>query len=76
MKKIMRYTVAAAAGIPGIALLLMLLIYEICSTEVFGIPVSAPVSPMFPAKLREILGRIGFTRLSQGNFRIYEIREK
>ena len=68
--------IAAAAGIPGIALLLMLLIYEICSTEVFGIPVSAPVSPMFPAKLREILGRIGFTRLSQGNFRIYEIREK
>ena len=68
--------IAAAAGIPGIALLLMLLISHICGLEVMGFPSAAPVSPLIPARLREIFGRIGFTRLSQGNFRVSEVRRK
>lgn len=67
--------IAAAAGIPGIALLLMLLIYHICGLEVMGFPAAAPVAPLVPERLREVFGRIGFTRLSQGNFRVSEIRK-
>ena len=67
--------IAAAAGIPGIALLLMLLIYHICGLEVMGFPAAAPVAPLVPDRLREVFGRIGFTRLSQGNFRVSEIRK-
>ncbi len=67
---------AAAAGIPGIALAGMLLLYHICGTEVFGFPVSAPVAPLMPQRLQDILARVGFRRLSQGNFRVSEIREQ
>jgi len=67
--------IAAAAGIPGIALLLTLLIYHICGTEVMGFPIAAPVAPMFPKHLHDIFTRIGFTKLSQGNFRVTDVRE-
>lgn len=66
---------AAAAGIAGIALAGMLLLYHICGTEVFGFPVSAPVAPLMPRRLQDILARVGFRRLSQGNFRVTEVRE-
>ena len=66
---------AAAAGIPGIAMLCAALLFHICGTEVFGFPVSAPIAPLFPNRLHDILARTGFRRLSQGNFRISEIRE-
>ncbi len=67
---------AAAAGIPGIALAGMVLLYHICGTEVFGFPVSAPLAPLMPHRLQDILARVGFRRLSQGNFRISEVREQ
>lgn len=64
---------AAAAGIPGIALLGAALVHHICGTEVFGYPVSAPIAPLHPKRLRDIFARIGFRRLSQGNFRVSEV---
>ncbi|MBQ8920987.1 MAG: spore germination protein [Oscillospiraceae bacterium] len=67
---------AAAAGIPGIALVGMMLLYHICGTEVFGFPVSAPIAPLMPHRLQDILARVGFRRLSQGNFRVSEVREQ
>ena len=65
---------AAAAGIPGIALLGTALLFHICGLEAFGCPVTAPVAPILPKKLHDILCRAGFRRLSQGNFRISDIR--
>ena len=65
--------IAAAAGLPGIALLCTVLLYHICGISVFGIPISAPIVPLLPRRLRDIAARIGFTRLSQGNFRISEL---
>lgn len=65
---------AAAAGLPGIALAGMVLMYHICGTEVFGFPISAPIAPLIPSRLRDIFVRIGFRRLSQGNFRVSELR--
>ena len=66
---------AAAAGIPAIALLGTALLMHLCGLEAFGCPVTAPVAPMLPHKLHDILCRAGFRRLSQGNFRISEVRE-
>ncbi len=65
---------AAAAGLPGIALAGTALLMHICSTEIFGYPVSAPVAPLLPKRLADIAARIGFRRLSQRNFRISEIK--
>lgn len=67
---------AAAAGLPAIALLGTALLYHICGTELFGYPVSAPVAPLIPRRLQDIFARVGFRRLSQGNFRISEIRRQ
>lgn len=65
---------AAAAGLPGIALVCTVLLYHICGMSVFGFPVSAPIAPLLPHRLKDILARIGFRRLSQGNFRVEEVR--
>ena len=65
---------AAIAGIPAIALLGTALLMHLCGLEAFGCPVTAPVAPVLPRKLHDILCRAGFRRLSQGNFRISDIR--
>ncbi|MBR4200796.1 MAG: spore germination protein [Oscillospiraceae bacterium] len=65
---------AAAAGLTGIAFAGTALLYHICGTEIFGFPVSAPVAPLLPRRLQDIFARVGFRRLSQGNFRISELR--
>lgn len=65
---------AALAGLPAVALLGTALLLHICGLEAFGCPVTAPVAPILPKKLHDILCRAGFRRLSQGNFRISDIR--
>lgn len=65
---------AAAAGLPAIALLGIALLFHICGTEIFGYPVSAPIAPLLPHRLQDIFARVGFRRLSQGNFRVSEVR--
>ena len=67
---------AAAAGLPAIALLGTAVLFHICGTEIFGYPVSAPVAPLLPNRLQDIFARIGFRRLSQGNFRVSEVRDR
>ena len=67
---------AALSGLAGVAILGAVVLCRICGTEVFGFPVSAPVSPLFPARLGDILARIGFRSLSQRNFRVEETRSE
>lgn len=65
---------AAAFGMAGIAVLGTMLLFHICATEIFGFPVSAPIAPLMPHRLYDLLARVGFRRLSQGNFRVEEVR--
>ncbi|MBR6419221.1 MAG: spore germination protein [Oscillospiraceae bacterium] len=65
---------AAAFGMAGIAVLGTMLLFHICATEIFGFPVSAPIAPLMPHRLHDLLARVGFRRLSQGNFRVEEVR--
>lgn len=67
---------AALSGLPGIAVLGTAVLCRICAAEIFGFPVSAPVAPLFPRRLGDILARIGFRSLSRRNFNIGEIRAK
>jgi spore germination protein KA len=64
----------AAFGMAGIAILGTMLLFHICATEIFGFPVSAPIAPLMPHRLHDLLARVGFRRLSQGNFRVEEVR--
>ena len=67
---------AAAAGLPAVALLGTAVLLHVCGTEIFGYPVSAPVTPLLPERLTDIFARIGFRRLSQKNFRVSEVRKE
>ena len=66
---------SACAGLPGIAAVSAAILCHICAAELCGVPYTAPVTPLFPHRLRDVLGRAGFRRLSQDNFRIGEVQE-
>lgn len=66
---------ASVFGLAGIAVIGTLLLCRICGTEVFGFPVSAPIAPLMPRHLHDLLLRAGFRKLSQGNFRVEQVRE-
>lgn len=66
---------AALSGLAGVGLLSAVLLLHVCSAEVFGYPVTAPVAPLMPRKMHDLLARVGFRKLSQGNFNVSDIRE-
>ena len=66
---------AACAGLPGLAAASAAILCQICAAEFSGVPYTAPVTPLLPHRLSDILGRAGFRRLSQNNFRIGEVQE-
>ena len=67
---------AAVSGFAGIAVTGIAVLCHVCAAEAFGFPVSAPAAPLLPHRLRDVLARIGFRRLSQNNFRVEEIRQR
>lgn len=65
----------AVLGLGGIGLLGAAVIYNLCATEVFGFPITAPAVPFSLRAMRDVITRIGFRRLSQGNFTVEEVRQ-
>ncbi len=66
---------AAVCGLSGIAVTGMVLLCNLCAATVYDFPVTAPVSPLYPNRLRDVLIRIGFRKLSTGNFHVSEVRQ-
>ncbi len=62
-------------GLFGISLLSMAVLFQLCAAEDFGYPVTAPVSPLFPRRLRDVLTRVSMRKLQRGNFTIEELHE-
>lgn len=67
---------AAICGLSGIAVLSVAVLCNLCASEVYRYPITAPFAPLKAGRLRDVFLRIGFRKLSQGNFRVEEIREK
>lgn len=65
---------AACAGIPGIAAAGTAVLCHICATEIYGFPVTAPLAPLLPRRLGDVLTRTGFRSLARRNFRVGEVR--
>lgn len=62
-------------GLFGIALFGMAVLFNICATEDYGYPTTAPLSPFFPAAMRDVATRVSFRRLSRGDFTVEELHE-
>ena len=63
-------------GLFGIGLLGMAVMFCLCSTEDFGFPVTAPLSPLYPHGLRDVFTRVGFPQMQQDNFTVEEYHEQ
>ncbi len=60
-------------GIYGISLLAAVVLVNICAAENYGAPVMSPVSPFTPAAMRDVLTRIGFPKMAEGNVSIEKL---
>lgn len=63
-------------GLFGIGLLGMAVLFCLCSTENYGFPVTAPLSPLYLRGLRDVLTRIGFRQMQRGGFTVEEYHEQ
>jgi spore germination protein KA len=66
---VMRLVLIAAAGVAGIygvMAVLLLIMAEICSLHVFGVPYTAPLSPLSANAFRDTIFRTGWRKLASG----------
>lgn len=64
-----------AWGLFGVALLAMVVLFSLCAEENLGCPATAPLSPLFPEGLRDVLIRVNFRKMQNGNFTVEEYHE-
>ena len=62
-------------GLFGIGLLGAAVIFNICAGESFGTPFSAPISPLRPKAMRDVLTRVSFRQMQRGQFTVEEYHE-
>lgn len=62
-------------GLYGVALLGMVVLFNLCATESFGYPLTAPLSPLHAKGLRDVATRLNFRKLQKGHFTVEEYHE-
>ncbi len=62
-------------GLFGIALLGMVVLFNLCATETFGFPITAPLAPFRLRSMRDIATRVSFRRMQKGHFTVEEYHE-
>lgn len=62
-------------GLFGVSLIGMALLFNLCATEDYGYPITAPVSPFQGRSMRDVLTRVGFRRMQNGNFTVEQLHE-
>lgn len=62
-------------GLFGISLLACAVLVNICSTEDYGFPFTAPISPFRSKGMRDTAVRTGFRRMQSGGFTVEEYHE-
>lgn len=63
-------------GLFGISLLAAVFLFNICSTEDYGFPVTAPISPFTPKAMRDIVTRINFRKMQSDTFTIESLKSE
>ncbi len=62
-------------GLFGISLCAAVVLFNICSTEDYGFPYTAPFSPLFKTALGDTLARTGFRKKQNTKFTVEEFHE-
>lgn len=62
-------------GLYGVALLGTAVMFNLCATENFGYPLTAPLSPFRRKGMRDVLTRVNFRRMQRGHFTVEEYHE-
>lgn len=68
-------TVGGLLGLFGIALLMCAVLFNICATEDYGFPFTAPISPFNMKSMRDTTFRQGFRKMQDGDFTVEELHE-
>ena len=63
-------------GLYGVSLLGAAVLFNICATEDYGFPYTAPVSPFTFSAMRDIVTRVGFRKMQHGNFTVEKLNRK
>ncbi len=61
-------------GLYGISMLSAVMIFNICATQNYGVPVTAPVSPFNLSSMRDIITRVTFRKMQNGDFNVEKYR--
>lgn len=62
-------------GLFGIGILGSAVIFNACAGESFGFPTTAPIAPFRKRGMRDILTRVSFRQMQNGNFTVEEYHE-
>ncbi len=62
-------------GLFGISLCGAVFLFNICSTEDYGFPYTAPFSPFFKKAMKDTIVRSGFRKMQNNNFTVEELHE-
>ncbi len=62
-------------GLFGIGLLGTAVLFNLCASENFGFPLTAPLSPLYPSAMRDVLTRVSFRKMQTGHFTVEEYHE-
>lgn len=63
-------------GLFGISLLAAVFLFNICSTEDYGFPITAPISPFMPKAMRDIITRVDFKKMQDDTFTIGSLKSE
>ena len=63
-------------GLYGISLLGSVVLFNICATEDYGFPFTAPLSPFYKGSMRDIITRVGFRKMQSGGFTVERFKER
>ncbi len=61
-------------GLYGVGLMSVAVLFNICSTEDYGFPYTAPVSPFSFKSMRDIITRVSFKKMQDGNFTVEKLK--
>ena len=62
-------------GLCGLSLCLTALCMELCRTEIFTYPLTAPLAPFTPKAMRDVAYRQGWKRMGKGGFAVGKLRK-
>ncbi len=67
--------IAGQWGLFGIGLFGTVVLFNIAAAENYGFPFTAPLSPLRPKAMRDVLTRVNFRKMQSGHFTVEEYHE-